>query len=318
MTTIPITRRDALSHAPAAVDEHGVDRAIALGRRLVAAVRAYAAALELPELPELTPIELPPVVGSEADQANLRAVAPLYLASELEETGLVVALETFAGIFATGGIQTDVGPAGPLLATFWHERGQRFTREERHAFYARLFGDDTGPALAAAGGRNADFEGLMIDLAEALYRFGSDRLGPLPANAERIRGAASELAANLSPRSGGMTAYAAHDLLETIASAIQIFKQPAVQAALGAHTLWAAVRSASARYLHGNVDIDAHVTRGKAGQLLLAWLAETVPRLGDVTALAAPDDPVIAAAAAWLEASLSIREREARAAPARS
>ncbi|HYZ79218.1 MAG TPA: hypothetical protein VE596_17770 [Gaiellaceae bacterium] len=315
MTAIPITRRDAPSPAPAAVDEHGVDRAIALGRRLVAAVRAYAAALDLPEL---TPIELPPVVGSEADQANLRAVAPLYLASELEQTGLVVALEMLAGIFATGGIQTDLGPAGPLFATFWHERGQRFTREERHAFYARLFGDDSGPALAAAGGRNAEFDELMIDLAEALYRFGSDSLGPLPANAERIREAAAQLAANLSPRSGGMTAYAAHDLLETIASAIQIFKQPAVQAALGARSLWTAVRSASERYVHTDADIDAHVTRGKAGQLLLAWLAETVPRLGDVAAVAAPDDPVIAAAAAWLEASLSIRQREARAAAARS
>jgi hypothetical protein len=156
----------------------------------------------------------------------------------------------------------------------------------------------------------------MIDLAEALYRFGSDRMGPLPANAERIRQAAATLAANLSPRSGGMTAYAAHDLLETIAAAIQIFKQPAVQAALGARSVWTAVRSASERYLHSDVDIDAHVTRGKAGQLLLAWLAETVPRLGDVAPVMGPDDPAIAAAAAWLEASLSIREREAPAAPA--
>jgi hypothetical protein len=292
------------------IDEHGIDHSLDLGRRLVAEVRAFAVALGVDEL---EPIELPPVVGSDADQASLRAIAPLYLASELEAAGVITALETVAGLFATGGLATDLGPADEPLAAFWHQRGQRFTVEERHAFYARLFGDESGPALAGADGRNLEFDNLMIDLCEALYRLGDSRTGALVSGAQAgLRHVATELVANLARRGGGMTAFAAHDLLETVAQAIQIFKQPAVQAALGAHSVWTAVRSASERYLHITPDIDSHVARGKAGQLLLAWLAEMVPRLALVAGpLAGPDEPAVTAAAAWLQASLSIREEEA-------
>src|SRR5262245_7072593 len=115
----------------------GIDRALDLGGRLLAATEVFVAGLGLPDLGV---IDLPPVIGSAADQARLRAVASLYLAAELEAAQLLPAVELLAGLFAGGGLTADVGPAAPLLAAFWTGRTRRFSVGERAAFFARLFG----------------------------------------------------------------------------------------------------------------------------------------------------------------------------------
>ena len=287
-----------------------IDRTLALAFRLLDAAEAFAAAFALSELGDL---ELPPTVGSEADQAQLRAAAPLYLASELEAARLLPAVEMLAGLFASGGLSTDLGPAATLLNAFWRARKDRFSQPERRAFFARLFGANSGPSLADSAGRNTAFEMRMIDLTEALYKldehpgFGS---GAGPYEATRLRTAASQLAANLIPRSGGMTSFAARDILATTQEALTILKQASVQQAVGARSVWGAVRNLTERYLNEQVDISVHVTRGKSGVIVLAWLAEVLPQLHSYGgSFAPPDHPVIPAAAGWLQASLSLEEQ---------
>jgi hypothetical protein len=157
----------------------------------------------------------------------------------------------------------------------------------------------------------------MIDLTEALMRLSEQPAIGLaygPQEETRVRSAAAYLAANLAPRSGGMTSFAARDILTTTQQALEILKQPEVQRALGARSVWMAVRSVSERYLDQSPDIPSHVTRGKSGLLVLAWLAEMLPKLGGFgPGLAAPDDPVVGAATAWLQASLSLAEAGASA-----
>lgn len=294
------------------VREEGLDGTLALARRLVAAARALAVQLGLDDLGA---IDLPPVTGSAAAQANLRAAAPLYLAAELEATRLVPAMEMLAGLFASGALAADLGPGGPVLIDAWRRRDRRFGPRERRAFFSRLFGDTSGPAMAGPGGANRAFEPLLIDLAEALYRLqpADWRFGRPPQAA--LAAAAGALAANLAPRAGGMTAYAAADMVASVQRAVDLFKVPAVQAAVGASSLWTAVRNVARTYLREDPDIGNHLTRGKSGQLLLAWLADALPRLQEVSAtLAEPGDPAVAAAAAWLQATLSLREREGVAA----
>jgi hypothetical protein len=292
--------------ASAEVDPGSVDSALALAGRLLAAVEGFA---QQHSLPELGDIELPPVVGSAADQAHLRSVAPLYLAAELEEAGLVPAVELLAGVFASGGLQADLGPAAALLVAFWQERNHRFTAAERRAFFGRLFGSP-GPALATPESRNTAFEPLLIDLAEALYRLDPEPgLGGLPSSQVPVRMAARQLTANLVPRGGGMASFAAGELLGAVQRALAILKHPQVQGAFGASSVWGAARNISQRYRREDPDVGSHVTRGKSGMLLLAWLAEVLPVLDDVSGvLVAPGDPVLAAATAWLQASLTLTE----------
>ena len=291
-------------------DAGEIEHSLSLGFRLLAAAETFAAAFT-----ELGDIELPPVVGSDADQAALRAAAPLYLASELESALLLPAVETLAGLFASGALGIDSGPAPEQLRDFWRGRKERFTAEERAAFFARLFGSAAGSALTGPHGRNDAFESLMIDLTEALARIGEQYpvgLAYGPYEETRIRAAAAQLASNLAPRSGGMTGFAARDILTNTQQALEILKQPEVQRALGARSVWTAVRIVGERYLDESPDIPSHVTRGKSGLLVLAWLAEILPRLSGLgPGLAAPDDPVVGAATAWLQGSLSLAEASA-------
>jgi hypothetical protein len=288
-----------------------------LERALVVAIGlAHAAedlALQL-DLPSLDPLDLPPVVGTEADQARLRSIPPLYLASELEAAQLLPAAEAFAGIFASGGIQADVGPAADRVIAFWRGRHDRFAPEERRAFFARLFGGP-GPALAGHGSVNDAFEGLLVDVAQAVAELQPQRgFPPLPAAELTLRAAASELAANLATRTAGIPEPTARTILVAIAEALALFKEPAVQAALGTRSPWAAVRAAAQRYLQVEPWVEAHVRRGKGGMVVLAWLAEAVTTLDTSRPLAQPDALTIAAAADWLEASLALQRRAAAAA----
>ena len=91
---------------------------------------------------------------------------------------------------------------------------------------------------------------------------------------------------------------------------------PAVQQAVGASGVWGVVKAVTETYLGEQVDVASHVTRGKSGMLVLAWLAEALPRVGGPGAVAALDDPVRSAAQSWLEASLTLHEHDLPA-PAR-
>ena len=112
---------------PPRPETFGLERALAVALGLAQAGEALALQLDLPSL---DPIDLPPVVGTDADQARLRTVPPLYLAGELEAAQLLPAAEALAGVFVSGGIQADVGHAADRVIAFWRARHERFSPEE--------------------------------------------------------------------------------------------------------------------------------------------------------------------------------------------
>lgn len=288
-----------------------MSEALALGWRLVEAAEVLAL-----QLSELGDIDLPPAERPAAAVSAIETAAPLYLAAELEAARLLPAVETLAGISISGGLRADIGEAAPLLFRFWKHRNERFSASERQAFFARLFGTLDGPNLALAGGRNTAFEGLMIDLAEAIYKLDPAPLLGRPASDVRLRMAANRLASNLIPRSGGMAAFAARDLLRAIEEAVAILKKEPLQRALRARGVWSAVRNVARLYLNEEVEIGTHVRRGKSGMVVLAWLAEAFPRLDDhVGALIPAGHQVLAAATTWLETSLILEEQHQPTSP---
>jgi hypothetical protein len=304
-TTVADSRRDH----PAAGK---LDRTLALGWRLLTAARALAGDVALSDLGD---IDLPGAVGTPADQGRLHAVPPLYLAADLEEAHLVPAVETMAALFAGGGLNADLGPSASRLVAFWQERHARLAATERQAILAQLFGMTTGPSLANAPAQNTDFESCMIDLTEAIYKL-DQALGAADlAQQYKVSAAAEQLAGNLLAHTGGMALAAAHDLLATIQEAVDILKAREIQQAVGANSIWGAVRAITQSYLGQSVDIASHVTRGKAGMLVLAWLADVGPHLGTgAEQLVSAGHPVIGAAGSWLKASLTLHQEDAPAA----
>jgi hypothetical protein len=288
----------------------GVDSAIERGLLLVARVEALAASLAFSDFGDL---DLPPEASSAIDQASVEAAASLYLAAELESTGLLPAVELMSGLFASGALSLAIGTASDKLAVFWRGRNDRFSPDERCAFFARLFGSSFGAVLAGEGGANRAFVPLMVDLTEALTEYeGHPIWASKPGAREetRVRTAGRQLASNLIPRSGGMTPFAARDILTTAKEAIGILKEPSVQSLFGANSVWGVVRNLQRRYSREDTDIASHLTLGETGQAMLAWLAGALPKLADYsTPILAPGHEVIAAAAGWLQASLALVDR---------
>lgn len=280
------------------------------------AQRAYSSAVSL-ALQDYSDIDLPDLTPATAeDQAQLRAVAPLYLAAQLEESQLLPVVETLSALAVSGGISIDLGTAATQIEAFWRQRNERFQENERRGLFARLFGADDSSGRLTENARelssNQAFDNFMIDLCESLYKLDEQTFdGSITPQANfRVLMAARNVADNLLERSGGITAFAANEILTTIQSAVQILQQPAVQRAFGARSLWTLVRAFAGRYLQGTSNTTTYVTRGKSGLVILSWLADSLPELSEGGRLLTLDHPVIGSAAEWLQASLSIREAQ--------
>jgi hypothetical protein len=286
--------------APLTLRAPSLEDALALAAALVGRSEALAGSLA-----ELETIDLPELGGGEIDVSRLQSLPPLYLASELEQARLVAAAETLAALYVSGGLVADLGEAGELLVVLWRSRNERFSREERQAFFRRLFGTGSGPSLAGKPD-NIDFEALLIDLAAAIHGLDAVGGGGLR-EAVSLRTSARLVGASLSGRAWGVPEPAARELLAAVNDALAIFKQPTVQRAVGALGPWGAVAAVARRHLREEVDVPLHVERARTGLVLLAWLAEAL--VGSDGTATLPSAEIRVAAQTWLEATLALHER---------
>jgi hypothetical protein len=278
-----------------------LDSALRKSASLLAVAQAFAIGLD-----ELGAIDLPPVLSGQVDQAQLRAIASLYLASDLEAAGVLSSVETLAGVSKGGAampVNIDLGGAGPMIADFWHHRNDRPTADERGQAFGRLFGDG--------------FENRMVDVCEALYK-----LDELATNANyggiaqqaRLRQAAGQLAGGLVSGSGGITAFLAQEIMGSLKQALTILGHADLKGAFGARDVWGTVAGIDRMTRQIRPDPRPYVRRGRAGMTVLAWLADAAPHLEDASALLVGlDHPVIPAAVDWMEAALAIGEADGSA-----
>ena len=259
----------------------------------------------------LQAIELPEGAETRVDRAKMRALASLYLAADLEPAGVFSAAEDLSALAATGALQLDLGAAGPLVHRFWRERNDRTTAAERLAFFGRLFGASYGAETAL--GANDVFETLMLELCEGFYKLGETLTrGPHGSISSQthIRAAARNLLGNLAAVGGGATPFMAREVINGLKNALEILKQPHLQAIFGARDLWGVITAVSRLTKRKPVgDPQLFVRRGRAGMTIIAWLADAAEALRVYGApLVNVDHPVIPAAVDWLQASLDISE----------
>ena len=273
-----------------------LDSALRRSQSLIGAAQSLAVGLD-----ELGSLDLPPAMSGQIDQAQLRAIASLYLAADLEAAGVVPAVETLAGLNrggAGGGVSLDLGGAATLVAAFWQHRADRATADERVQAFARLFG--------------AGFEDLMLDLCEALYKL--DELATNTsyggiAQQTRVRSAAMKLLESLVAAGGGITVFLAQEIMASLKQALAILGQPDLRGALGARDVWGSIAGIDRLTRTKRPDPRLYVRRGRAGMTVLAWLADAAPHVEtSAQLLVALDHPVIPAAVDWMEAALAIGE----------
>lgn len=274
-------------------------RALAMAQSAVARhERTLALALE-----ELGDIDLPSGAPNVHDRVRLQAAAPLYFASELERAGVLPTAELVAGLFASGAITQPLGPTVQLLHTFWRERRERLDADERAAIFARVI-------------ESPYFDRLMQALCEAIVAQadGSDIREQVG-----VATSAQTMAEFLAQRTDAMASLAARDIIDTLNKALVFLRDRMLQAAFGVHSLWALVALTASQQPRSVVvsSPQIHAERGRAGQIVLLWLAdhftETALRLDPQQA---QDVEIIVAAQRWLAAQPILPPAPASVAPA--
>lgn len=299
--------RQPSHEAPA---EASVQDTIETAERLIAQAHSVATALED------FGIDLPPPSATTTDPAQLRAIAGLYFAAELDAAGLIAAAEALAGMSGAG-VPFALGSAAADVNHFWQGRHARATASERAALFARLFGSDTGVSAADHPGNDA-FEADMIELAEALYKLDESATNAQwggRAQQARVRSAASHVVEGLTTAASALTVFMAQDLIATIKATLNIFHHDDLRLGLGAHDVWGAVAAALRIGRLPAAHTALHAIRAGAGMTILSWLADAAPHLGNTGGpLVMLDHPVIPAAIDWLQVSLKIGEASVAAA----
>jgi len=243
-------------------------------------------------LTELGDIDLPDGAPTRDDARTLGPLGPFYLARELDQAGVLRAAEQVAGLYGSGAITQPVGAAGPLLRRYWQERRNRLTEAERGELFERVFEAPHFDRMLAA---------LMRDLAAHADN------GPVEdlREAVALEVSARALAEFLLTRAGGMTLFAATEIVASITEALAFLREPALHAAFSVRGLWPLVALASGDATGGSTrSLQDHVDRARNGQTVLGWLARATAAGQHRLDLRAPDTAgVIAAAERWLLAA---------------
>lgn len=296
-----------------------VAAALATGGRLTARAQAVAFTLD-----EIGDIDIPEPLAARVDKAQLRALATLYLAADLEAAGIVPAVDALAGLASTGAASLDLGNAEVLVAGWWRRRNERAGGAERNAFFSRLFGTANGP-VAADADRNYQFEDCMLELCEALYKLDELSNGePYGGTAQqtRVRAAARRMTQNLAAAGGGIATFMAAEIIAMLKEAFAIVGHPDIRRNFAARDLWDVIGGIGRMSRQRFQPAAPYLRRGKSGMTVIAWLAEVTDPLGGAGGpIVTIGHPVVGSAIDWIEATLDIGEStpiapSARPAPA--
>ena len=254
-------------------------------------------------LAELGDIDLPDTAPTAEDAGNIAALAPLYLASELEQAGLLRTAELVAGLFASGAVTQPLGPTAQLIAQFWQHRRERLAAPEREALFARVF-------------EPAGFDPLMQALCEAL----ANQLDNPPRVADvharmQLHEAADTLGGWLAPHAAGMAQFAAGDILQALSQATHFLRDRLLQGAFGVHDLWGLVGAVLTAQGQAAAQARQHVELGRNGAEVLGWLARAVPQGYAFDPAGAEGQRLISCAEGWLLAWSSLAGHDERRLP---
>jgi hypothetical protein len=259
---------------------------------------------------------LGPGSGEAPSAATLRVFGSLYLAAELEQAGVVPIAELLAAERDT--LNLTSYEAAAKLDDFATRELHWYDRAGRVQLYARLFGLGPGATNDTGTLANREFVSLLASLCRALAVYAQVSLGAgMVAGLEAtVQESAQALLANLEPRALGNTLLAARRIEDQVRYAIEILRDPAIGALVGARTLQQTILNILGK---DAPDVQRLIDAGTAGQKIVEWLADALPRLA-AEAQHVPvmtfGDPVSVTASIWLNAVGLAAEQPAQQAAA--
>jgi hypothetical protein len=245
---------------------------------------------------------LGPGSGEAPNAATMRVFGSLYLAAELEQAGAVPIAELLAAERDT--LNLTSYEAAAKLDDFATRAHQWYDRAGRVQLYARLFGIGPGATNDHGTVVNREFVSLLASMCRALavYAQLSTGAGIVAGLEATLVEAAQALLGNLAQRALGNTLLAARRIEDQVRHAIEILRDPAIGALVGARTFQETILNILGK---DAPDVQRLIDAGAAGQKVLEWMADALPRLeagSQHVVIVTLDDPVIVTAGLWLNA----------------
>jgi hypothetical protein len=238
--------------------------------------------------PALESLELPPLTGAdgsdvEIEPENIRAVALVYAAVNLEEMRMFHVVDRVTEIFNNGQLPVGFDAGGRALDTYYFDREDRLNEAERRMIYSRVLGTPGG-MISKEVQPNTQFDGLWIRFLSSLAEFDRQQrvdeiiatrtVRPQNLTGEYVRKAGRDLAANVSLYGWGGTHFAARRLNGHIATALDILNQPSIQKAYGVSNPYQLIERVAAAEFGVTPNIVRLRTMADAGNRILNIVAK--------------------------------------------
>jgi hypothetical protein len=267
-----------------------------------ACLRGNAALLAAAAAADPLRLDLPPLPAGSRDAginaSTVRALAAVYLQANLEDTGILAVAELLGQ--SRDQLRLVDAAGAQKLEPFAHPPSDAYTRSQREAIFARVFGLGGAAEQSAA---NHEFEQLLAAMCAALQRCEEDVRFSGSVGAARdasLRYAASALLFNLAPRQYGNTLLAARAIDRQLRQAIAALSDRSVLAQFRVANLWQVIRAVAG---DATPDLGRLLARGQSGMAVLTWLAGVLGALDNKAPIVARGDAVFLSAAQWLEAT---------------
>ncbi len=254
--------------------------------------------LQLPSLSAPTP------AGAELLSDNIRAVALIYAAWNLEEMKLFQVLDRTVEVFMNGQLPVGFDNGGRALSEYYFDDDdQRLTEAARRMTYSRVLGVPGGEVSREAP-PNRGFNDLFLRFMATVAEFdrqrriddiilNAQRADVLSNTGEQVRKAGFDLAANASLYGYGGTFFVARRLARQTERALRILSVPEIMSAYGVHSPFQVVERVCATDLGGKVPNVARLkTMAEAGKAILDIVARHTVAWQGSTGRPLFDDPV--------------------------
>lgn len=249
--------------------------------------RASAIRIDLPDLDEDLSVD---IIGD-----NVRALAVLYFAAQLEDMRFFAVADKVAEQFQVGMVPLSRGSGGDRVFEFIKGAQNRFTEVERRGMYARAFGFAQGGVDESLP--NREFNNLWIRALSATSAHarqftsqtastsGSDVINLNVTNSTnrvhhmQVYKSLRDLGVNLSLHGYAMAHFAAVELQGTIKSIKMMLMHPDVLAAYGVRDYFQLIERVAQLYLGSNVNSIRQRVQAQSGSQIIQWIANSSPVL---------------------------------------
>jgi hypothetical protein len=240
------------------------------------AQRASQIAVDLPDLEER--------VQADIIKDNVRALAALYFAAQLEDLKFFQVIDKVTEQFLSGMIPISRSVGSEGIFRYYRDAEDRFTETERRSMYARAFGFAQGAVDEPLP--NREFADLWIRFCSSVSIFDRERaltgMRRSISSPELFKNA-RDLAVNLSLHGYGVAHFAAVELQDTVKSVLKTLSYPDVLQAYGVLDVWQLIERVSGLYLGGAANSVRQRTMATAGSKIILWLAEEAQQLSSST-----------------------------------